>query len=296
MTGVTAIIVTFNNRDLVLAQLERILKSGGEGLHIILVDNASSDGTAEAVMSRWSGDDRLTLICQKENRGGAGGFRRGMEEALKGSSDLFWLLDDDAIPRDDALEELLHAAKSINGPWGALGSLIAQEENPDLITETGGGLLWLKGKLTALNQNQPIQSMSREPFIVGHAAAASLLIRREAVERCGFFEDIFIHFDDVEWCYRIARRGFPIYSVPRSVVHHPFKKGSTPGWIRYYDARNILLVYARHRPLLLPVPLMRYLLMALVFLFRGEGKTARFILMGQCDFLRRKIRLRKELV
>jgi GT2 family glycosyltransferase len=295
MIGVTAVVVTFNNKDLVLAQLNRLLTPSRENFRVILVDNGSTDGTSDAVEADWGGNTCLTLVRQEENRGGAGGFRRGMEEALKGQDNYFWLLDDDAAPREDALDELLGAADLIEGPWGAIGSLIAQEENPHLTTETGGGIFWFRGKLTALNQNIPVVDLDRDPFLVGHAAAASLLTRRDVVEECGFFEDIFIHFDDVEWCYRIARRGFPVYSVPGSVVFHPFKKGACPSWIRYYDARNILLVYRRNRPFLLVVPLLRFMLMAFIFLLRGEGKTARYILMGQRDFFRKRVRLRKDL-
>ena len=296
MTGITAVIVTFNNKDLVLQQLERLLKDEREGFCIILVDNGSSDGTAEGVESRWGRDERVRLIRQEKNRGGAGGFRRGVEEALKGKNDLFWLLDDDAVPREDALDELLRAAGSIEGPWGALASLIAQQDQPELVTEAGGEIRWLRGKLKANHQNEPVSSIHPEPVKVGHGAAASLLIRREVVEKCGFFENVFIHFDDVEWCCRITRNGFPVYAVPRSVVYHPFKKGAAPGWIRYYDARNILLVYRRNKPLLLPVPLIRFRLMALVFLLRGQGDTARYIVRGQRDFFRNRIAMRDELV
>ncbi|MDC7218914.1 MAG: glycosyltransferase family 2 protein [Spirochaetales bacterium] len=295
MAGVSAVIVTYNNKELVLKQIDRLLKTDRENFHIIVVDNASSDGTAEAIESRWGENPRLSLVRQEENRGGAGGFRRGVEEALKGPFDYFWLLDDDAVPREDALDELLKAAEEIPGPWGALGSLVAQEEQPELVTETGGGILWLRGKLTAHNQNSLIKDVSPEPFIVGHAAAASLLTRRDVVENLGFFEDIFIHFDDVEWCYRIGRAGYPVYSVPRSIVHHPFKKGAAPGWIRYYDARNILLVYRRNRPWLMAVPFLRFRLMALVFFLRGERQTAHYILRGQRDYFKGKLRLRSEL-
>jgi GT2 family glycosyltransferase len=297
--SVTTIIVTYNQKEMILAQIDRILTAKRPSFHLIVVDNASQDGTAEALLARWGQDKRFTLVRQVENRGGAGGFRRGVEEALKGDTPLFWLLDDDAIPQADALNELLKAARELEGKgeaWGALGSLIAQKENPHLVTETGGEISWIRGKLIAHNQNRPIEELDMTPFKVGHAAAASLLINREALETCGFFEDIFIHFDDVEWCYRLARRGYPVYTVPASVVHHPFKKGGTPGWIRYYDARNILLVYRRNHPLLLEVPLLRYWTMALVFFIRGEGKTARYILKGQRDFFRGRIALRNELL
>jgi len=292
---VTAVIVSYNHLKDLKNLLDRLLQSSEyKPLSILVVDNRSTDGSWQWLQKQAEQYSQLNIVQCDQNRGGAGGFRRGVNEAMGSPRPLIWLLDDDALPTESALNHLLTAADSLEN-WGALGSTIAQMENPLYVTESGGDLYWWRGKLRTYFQNQPVESLNSEPRRVGHSAAASLLTRKEVVEHCGFFEDIFIHFDDVEWCYRINRAGLPVYTVPPSVVYHPFKRGNTPAWIRYYDARNILLVYKRNRPMLIAIPWLRFRLMALVFTLRGETETARMIIRGQRDFRKKRMLLRSEL-
>ena len=81
-------------------------------------------------------------------------------------------------------------------------------------------------------------------------AAASLLASREAVEKAGIFADIFIHWDDIDWCYRVREAGFRVMATTRSTVNHPEDTGKASEWIIYYDVRNSLWFARRHIPLL----------------------------------------------
>jgi len=295
---IAAVIVSFNQKEALIELLGKLYKlKGSESMDILLVLNGCTDGTEEMLdIYKDSYASRLSVFVLQRNCGGAGGFRKGMEEALKKDYSHIWLMDDDIVPREDALDALLQQAESLER-WGALGSLVARKEDPGTVTETGGEIAWWKGKLTCHNGGASLEeTVKREAFSVGHCAAASLLVNRKAVEKLGFFEDIFIHFDDVEWCYRLARGGFPVFTVPSSVVWHPYKRGRTPAWIRYYDARNILLVYKRNRPGLLFIPWMRFRLMALVFLLKRDRTSARAIRLGQKDFFSHTIRYRDELL
>lgn len=293
---ICAVVVSYNQKE----ALKRLLTSLYSikkkiDLDIILVLNGSTDGTLGMLKADSEFAPLIHRIDLERNCGGAGGFRRGMQEALKKDYDYIWLMDDDILPKEDALEELLRYTYSLP-TWGALGSLVARKEDPAKVTETGGELAWWKGKLTCHNSGANLKKVEKqEAFPVGHCAAASLLVNREAVDKLGFFEDIFIHFDDVEWCYRIARGGYPVYTVPSSVVWHPYKRGTTPAWIRYYDARNILLVYKRNRPLLTFIPWLRFRLMALVFRLKKDKASANAIILGQKDFFLDRIRYRDEL-
>lgn len=295
-TSVCAVIVTYNQCQAVCALMEQLDRMElPQAFQRVVVINGSSDNTREELEARWGERSDVHIHWQAENRGGAGGFRRGVEEALKLDSEYFWLLDDDVFPQDNALSTLIEASQKLKVPWGALGSLVAQAETPELVTEAGGGFHWLRAKLRCYYHAVPIEDVPKYPRRVGHCAAASLFIPRFVIEKIGFFEDVFIHFDDVEWCYRAAKAGYPIFSVGASVVHHPFKRGTTPPWIRYYDARNILLVFSRVKPLLLPLAWMRFRMIALVLRLRGDKKSPRLIRLGQRDFFKGKVRMRSEL-
>ena len=98
MTGtprVTAVVVTYNRRDLLLESLAAVHGQGRAPDAVIVVDNASEDGTAEAVRMAFPG---VQLAELARNAGGAGGFAAGMALALSGDADLIWLMDDDTVP------------------------------------------------------------------------------------------------------------------------------------------------------------------------------------------------------
>jgi hypothetical protein len=89
---------------------------------------------------------------------------------------------------------------------------------------------------------------------VDFCAAASLLTTRTVVEKVGLFADIFIHWDDVDWCYRVRKAGFRVVATTLSSVNHPEDTGKASEWIVYYDVRNSLWFASRHLP-----PLLRWL-------------------------------------
>lgn len=100
--NIVAVIVTYNR----LQQLQIIIESLNRQTvslnGIIVVDNDSKDGTESWLQSR----NKITSIRQK-NSGGAGGFKTGVAKAIESNADWIWLLDDDVMPEDNCLEQLL---------------------------------------------------------------------------------------------------------------------------------------------------------------------------------------------
>jgi len=103
---VIAVVVTYNRRDLLLESLAAVLAQSRAPDSVIVVDNASADGTADAVRNAFPG---VQLAELARNSGGAGGFAAGISLALAGAADLIWLMDDDTVPEPGALAALLAA-------------------------------------------------------------------------------------------------------------------------------------------------------------------------------------------
>ena len=113
---VAAVIVTFNRKDLLLETIRGVLAQSRPPEKIFLIDNASTDGTAEAV-EQMADDGRLSYYRLDKNTGGAGGFSYGMQLAQAEGYDWYWTMDDDVEPRRDALETMLkytHISECIN--------------------------------------------------------------------------------------------------------------------------------------------------------------------------------------
>ena len=266
--AILAIIVTWNKKDDVLNLLESLetIDYPKPSLDIVVVDNASGDGTVEEIRRCYPS---VKLIVNSENLGGTGGFNTGLAYAYgtpAGTYDYLWLLDNDVLAHRRALAELVALLEAY--PEAAIaGSTMMQLDYPWRINEMGAWVNRMDGRLLLNRHLEEIPEWkdrdAREllnsdveknitlfhspPFIVvDYVAAASLLIRADVARNAGRWLDFFIHFDDVEWCLRIARMGHQIVVSARSLIWHLSAAAKIPTWILYYDNRNVLYLLKRH--------------------------------------------------
>ncbi len=227
-------VVTFNRRDLLRTCLQRLGAQTRPLEQIVVVDNASDDGTAEMVAEEFPD---VVLMRLPENVGGAGGFHAGLERGMELGHDWLWLLDDDTYATPDALAALLAGAD--RAP--ARPMLVASQ------------VRWKDERLHPMNVSLPrwndldlmMESAAHGLLEIRWTTYVSVLIRREALERYGLPRaHYFLWADDIEHTVRILRheRG---YLVPESVVHHwtatAYSPSSdfTPRF--YYHVRNSIL-------------------------------------------------------
>jgi rhamnopyranosyl-N-acetylglucosaminyl-diphospho-decaprenol beta-1,3/1,4-galactofuranosyltransferase len=234
---VIAVVVTHDRRELLRECLAALHVQQRRPNDVIVVDNASTDGTAEMVREEapWA-----RLVALERNLGGAGGFHAGLRAAYEAGAEWAWLLDDDTIPRPDALARLLACSA---GP--------ASLPPPSVLASR---VVWRDGR--AHPMNMPIVRRRDVPHLVGCAEAGvlplrsatfvSFLVSRGAVERHGLpLAEYFLWADDIEYSARILReeRG---YLVPDSVVEHrtehPHTSVTHGGRRFYYHARNTLFM------------------------------------------------------
>ena len=118
--SVAAVVVTYNRLPLLRQCLAALAAQTAQDLTIFLVDNASTDGTAEAVAEMAL--PNLVYRNTGKNLGGAGGFAYGVREAALAGYDALWLMDDDTLPTPTALEAFLQADRNLQGQYGWLSS------------------------------------------------------------------------------------------------------------------------------------------------------------------------------
>ena len=239
-----AIVVTRNRKRLLLQCLDALTRQTVP-CDILIVDNASDDGTDVAVGERIS--DGLAYVNTGANLGGAGGFAFGIKEAVRRGYNFIWIMDDDVIPAPDALAELLKADSGFNGDYGWLSSRCVAED---------GSLCPMNLQRRTLFGKLPAGALSAgaDPVPAQMASFVSLFFRAETVRRFGLpIAEFFIWSDDLEWTRRVSRE-IPCYAVPRSSVVHAITGSAasniaidTPERIpRYFYAfRNEFYVYRR---------------------------------------------------
>jgi GT2 family glycosyltransferase len=241
---ITAVVVAYNRRDLLMEALEALSGQTRPLDSIVVVDNASTDGSADLASTRFPGADVLRLA---RNTGGAGGFAVGIERAISThGADLVWIMDDDTIPSSSALAELL--AVRANHP-----------DNPVVLASR---VIWTDGS------DHPMNTPRKKPFVgraerraaescgvvpVRSASFVSTLVDAGAVSRSGLpIAEYFIWNDDFEFTARLLRHGGGVY-CPRSVVIHKTKAlASTdidPGPRFYNEVRNKVWLFRHSRAL-----------------------------------------------
>lgn len=246
------VIVTYNRRDLLLECLRGNLAQQKALDVIIIIDNASTDGTPEELAS----SGMLNIPCIQYHRvafniGGSGGFSIGLQKAMAAGCDWIWLMDDDAVPEPDALAQLLeHLPETIKPPILA-SQVVSNTGEPDITHRARMRRKPLGGK------SVPASEYQQEIFEADVVSFVGPLIHRQHVEVCGLpRDDFFIYYDDFEYTYRIRRAGFQLIVVPQSRVLH-LNQGRSAldtvrehslGWRMYYRTRNRLFWYCDIEP------------------------------------------------
>lgn len=221
---ITALVVTYNRIDWLKKSLKSLTSQTRKPDEILVIDNSSTDGTGEFLKHL----SEITVKTLDENTGGAGGFSYGLKCAIDDGADWVWMMDDDALPYKNALEELERAI--LENQKSNVGVFLSKLANKDNLKSTN-----------------KISTVSTGTFV-------GFTVKKEVVEKVGLPDaDFFIYADDYDYSMRIQRAGFKIMKVYSSLIEHkdwirqkrafrfPFSKPNVPPWKTYYLFRNPIL-------------------------------------------------------
>lgn len=241
---VSIVIVTWNKRDDVLNLLDSLQAIIIPGISVLVVDNASSDGSVQAISNHPLS---VTILENKLNRGGTGGFNTGIRYALEYQQpEYIWLLDNDAIVRPDTLKKLLEVMQRDEG-IGIAGSCILNPEDPTQIVEAGGFVDMQAATWKPNLRYKPyVDYALSDPMEVDYVPACSAVVSKKLFDAVGILDErFFLHWDDVDFACTAREYGFKVMSVFDSVVLHGAEKGYNRA-VLYYDVRNSLLFISKH--------------------------------------------------
>ena len=241
---VIAVVVTYNRRELLLEALAAVYTQSRPPDAVIVVDNASTDGTAAAVRELYPAAELAGLT---HNAGGAGGFAGGMALALARTADLVWLMDDDTVPGPHALRALLEARGRLPGRPPAL---------------VASRVLWTDGRPHPMNTPRVKPFASRAERLAAAAAGCvpirsasfvSVLVDADVCRQRGLPRaDYFLWNDDFEFTTRLLRGNTGLL-CPASVVTHKTATfsatDSDPGDRFFYEVRNKIWTLKARSPL-----------------------------------------------
>ncbi|ANH36617.1 Galactofuranosyl transferase GlfT1 [Nocardioides dokdonensis FR1436] len=212
---VVAVVVTFNRLGL-LQRLVARLREVPEVDEVLVVDNASTDGTGEWLAEAAAAEGTLLLARTLErNLGGAGGFHDGLEWACGRDADLVWLMDDDGLPEPACLARLL--AEDDLDFWGPL---VVDEADPDRLVFP----IRLPGGTRVVHRLADVERAGGPRGRLDDIVIPfnGVLVTRELVARIGLpRSEFFIWGDDHEYRLRAEAAGARIATITGARVHHP---------------------------------------------------------------------------
>jgi GT2 family glycosyltransferase len=245
---VAVIVLNWNREDDTLRCLASLVETSTPLSDVVLVDNASTDGTIEAVRRTYPA---VQIIENATNLGYAAGNNVGIEYALESGYDAVLLLNNDTVVAPDAIDELVKPLVE-NPRIGISGSAIAYLAEPERVWSAGGSIHRADGVVTSDWQDRDIARLPNGPYRVDHLSGCCMLVRSQAIRECGMLDPrFFMYFEETEWCERVAQRGWEIVVVPSSRILHaidPTAQSGSPS-IAYYMTRNhLLFLRATHAP------------------------------------------------
>ena len=208
---IAAVVVTFNRKALLLECLAGLLAQSRPVDRIFLIDNASTDGTREALEGAgFLSHPLIEYVPMATNTGGAGGFHHGLKVAFEAGYDWFWLMDDDVEPLPGGLADLL----SFSERSGCIhGRRREADGSPNVWGETFDPRRVLTRPIA-----DPLFTAGQESQAISVACFEGMLIAREVVERIGYPDaSFFIALDDTYYGY-LASRVTPVLYVNRFVL------------------------------------------------------------------------------
>ena len=245
------VIVTYNRLECLKKTLECYSRQTLMPKALIVVNNASTDGT-DSFLEIWRLKEekfQKIIVTNKKNIGGAGGFSIGVDEASKLAGDFVFIADDDAYADQNALRELNDYYQNCDNRENivAICTSVVNYGNFDLVhrRRVHRGLFYLN-RIPVKEKEYYQNSFEIDEFSFVGVAIKNDIVRKVGKPRA----DYFIYFDDTEYSHRVAKMG-RIVCVPSSIMNHNVASGHGDNdvtWRSYYSLRNSLDVLLEYYP------------------------------------------------
>lgn len=243
----SVVIVSWNTAALVQDCLQSIFapSSSFDAVEVVIVDNASSDGTPDQIKRNWP---QVRLIENTNNRGFASANNQGLAVSR---GRYVALLNSDTLVSASALAELV-AFMDEHPEAGACGPRLLQPNGQPQAFAFGDdptpAYLFWRG-FSHLILHRPLHDWStKQTQVVDWVSGACLVARRQAIEQAGPLDEaIFMYFEDNDWCLRFRQCGWKIYYTPATSITHiggQSRKQNPAAQAAYYS--SLQYFYLKH--------------------------------------------------
>ncbi|MFC1753742.1 glycosyltransferase family 2 protein [Thermoproteota archaeon] len=284
---VSIVIINYNGKVFLHRCIDSVLQSKFKNFEIIFVDNNSSDGSADYLKNNFQ-DDRIAIHKADKNYGVPGGRNIGF---LESRGEFVVFLDNDTEVDKDWLGQLLEVFQSDEKIAVAQCKLLNFEERNRF--DHAGDYLTPFGFLCERSK----QGLDRGQFDnvdeIFSSKGAAMMVRSSIFRGIGMFDSsYFMYLEETDFCMRVWLAGYKVVFVPKSIVWHAYgtslkdvNQYYSTYVVRFYGSRNYISTLIKNLSLknlvvILPFHLLGWLVLSLLFLFKGKFKDSYWILKG----------------
>jgi len=200
---------------------------------ILLVDNASSDGTVEAVAREFPA---ASIVSNSTNLRFAGGNNVGIRIAMERGADFVLLLNNDTTVDPGFLDALVAGASGAS--IGMTGPKIYFYDDPKRLWYAGGRIEFWKGWISHIGVREPDSGQYDTPVETQYISGCCVLVKKEVVERVGMLDEAYyIYGEDADWCVRATRAGYVLRYIPTAKIWHKLSvsAGGHLSWFKNWN-------------------------------------------------------------
>ncbi|KAA9407018.1 glycosyltransferase family 2 protein [Haloarcula sp. CBA1131] len=256
MEKVSAVILNWNNYEDTTNCLNSLKSVSYPNLDIIVVDNGSTDGSAESLKDDFPD---VELIQLGENRGFGGGMNIGIEQALSNGSEYIWVLNNDVIiEQNSVLKELVDSLKK-DASIGVVSPVIYSYPDTEEIWFWKGSIDWNTGEGY---HPTPPDHVPKKNIQNDYVPLCCALFPAEIFSDVGFLpEKYFLYYEDVDYSVQLAESGYDLVTLTDTTIFH--KRGGSSGnrlgpISSYYLARNQRILIREFNEKMSPFHLLWY--------------------------------------
>jgi len=282
---VWVVVLNWNGAPVIRECLDSLLAMDYPNFRVMVVDNASSDGSAETVALDYPG---VKLLRMERNLMYAGGNNAGIAAALEMGAEAVMLINNDTRAAPSMLTELVRVLEGGAG-IGVVGPKIFYYDRPDVIWSAGGKVFVPLGLVHHIGIRRADSGRYDSVREVDYLTGCCLLMDAPAIRSVGLLDTSYtIYSEDVDWCLRARAAGFKVLLAPDARLWHKVSFSSGGGltaFKAYYKMRSNVLICRRfarpaHRLIWPPATAGWALVMAAVQALRGRGRAAWAFLRG----------------
>lgn len=241
---VCVITLNWNRKNDTIECIESLRRLNYPNYEILMVDNGSTDGSAEAVRERFP---EVRVIRNKRNLGYAAGFNKGMAQAYAAGADYFLIINNDTVIDPEALMELCKTAQTHEDAGFVSGKVYFYNEPTRL--QTAGRL---KDTINIAGEHVGFRKLDLGQYEVEQEFEfiddVFLLVKKDVYEKVGGYdENFFLYWEETDWCARVRRAGFKIFYTPGAKIWHKgnltVSDGMTPSALYYLSRNKIIFMW-----------------------------------------------------